>query len=62
MKLYAAARVIFCGGFLFVVMSLAVVVAAGIAVNDGAVKEHGKHLLHRKLRSTGMDTNAQLVQ
>ena len=62
MKLYAAARVIFCGGFLFVVMSLAVVVAAGVAVNDGAIEKHRQHLLHRKFRSTGMDTNAQLVQ
>jgi len=62
MKLYAAARVIFCGGFLFVVMSLAVVVTAGIAVNDGAVEKHRQHLLHRKLRSTGMNTDTQLVQ
>ena len=62
MKLYAAARVIFCGGFLFVVMSLAVVMAAGVAVNDGAVEEHRQDLLHRKLGCASMDTNAQLVQ
>ena len=43
-------------------MSVAVVMAAGIAVNDGAVEKHRQHLLHRKLRSTSMDTNAQLVQ
>ena len=48
--------------FLFVVMPLAVVVAAGVAVNDGAVEEHRKYLFHRKLGGTGMDTNAQLVQ
>lgn len=62
MKLYAAARVIFCGGFLFVVMSLAVVVAAGIAVNDGVVEKHCQHLLHRKFWRASVDTNAQLVQ
>ena len=62
MKLYAAARVIFCGGFLFVVMSLAVVVAAGVTVNDGAVEKHRQHLLHRKLGCTSMDTYTQLVQ
>ena len=62
MKLYAAARVIFCGGFLFVVMSLAVVMTAGVTVNDGAVEKHRQDLFHRKLRSTGMNTNAQLVQ
>lgn len=62
MKLYAAAKVIFCGGFLFVVMPLAVVVATGIAINNGAVEKHGKHLLHRKLGGASMDTNAQLVQ
>ena len=62
MKLYAAARVIFCGGFLFVVMSLAVVVTVGVAINDGAVEKHRQHLLHRKLGRASMDTNAQLVQ
>ncbi len=43
-------------------MPLAVVVAAGITVNDGAVEEHRQHLLHRKLWCAGMDVNAQLVQ
>ena len=62
MKLYAAARVIFCGGFLFVVMSLAMVVATGIAVYDGAIEKHRQHLLHRKFWRASMDTNAQLVQ
>ena len=62
MKLYAAARVIFYGGFLFVVMSLAVVMTAGVTVNDGAVEKHRQDLFHRKLRSTGMNTDTQLVQ
>ena len=62
MRLYAAARVIFCGGFLFVVMSLAVMVATRIAVNDGAVEKHRQHLFHRKLGCTSMDTYTQLVQ
>ena len=44
------------------VMSLAVMVATRIAVNDGAFKEHIQHLLHRKLGCAGMDANAQLVQ
>ena len=44
------------------VMSLAVVVATGIAVNDGAVEKHSRHLLHRKLGGASMDANAQLVQ
>ena len=48
--------------FLFVVMPLAVVVAAGVAVNDGAIEKHRQHLLHRKLGRASMDTNAQLVQ
>ena len=43
-------------------MSLAVVVAAGVAVNDGAVEEHRQHLLHRKLGSASVDADAQLVQ
>jgi hypothetical protein len=43
-------------------MALAVVVTAGIAVNDGAVEEHRQHLFHRKLGSASVDTNAQLVQ
>ena len=62
MKLYAAARVIFCGGFLFVVMSLAVVMTAGVTVNNGAVEKHRKYLLHRKFGGAGMNTNTQLVQ
>ena len=62
MKLYAAARVIFCGGFLFVVMSLTVVVTAGIAVNNGAIEKHRQHLLHRKFGGAGMNMNTQLVQ
>jgi hypothetical protein len=56
MKLYAAARVIFCGGFLFVVMSLAVVMTAGVTVNDGAVEKHRQDLFHRKLGCTSVDT------
>ena len=62
MRLYAAAKAIFCGGFLFVVMSLAMVMTAGVTVNDGAVEKHRQHLLHRKLGGASMDTNAQLVQ
>ena len=58
MKLYAAAKVIFCGGFLFVMMALAVVVTAGITINDGAVEKHRQHLLHRKLGCAGVNTNA----
>lgn len=44
------------------VMPLAVVVAAGVTVNDSVVEEHRQHLLHRKFGGAGMDTNAQLVQ
>jgi hypothetical protein len=44
------------------VMSLAMMVAAGVTINDGAVEEHGQHLLHGKFGSAGVDTNAQLVQ
>ena len=51
-----------CGGLLFVMMTLAVVVTAGIAVNDGAVEKHRQDLFHRKLGGASMDTNAQLVQ
>ena len=51
-----------CGGLLFVMMTLAVVVTAGIAVNDGAVEKHRQDLFHRKLGCASMDTNAQLVQ
>ena len=43
-------------------MPLAVVVAAGVAVNDGAVEEHGQHLLHGKLWRASVDADAQLVQ
>lgn len=39
-------------------MSLAVVVAAGIAVNDCAVEEHGQHLLHGKFGSASVDADA----
>jgi hypothetical protein len=49
-------KVIFCGGFLFVVMSLAVVMAAGVTVNDGAVEKHRQDLFHRKLVCTSVDT------
>ena len=52
----------FAAVFLFVMMPLAVVVAAGITVNDGAVEEHRQHLIHRKLGCASVDTNAQLVQ
>ena len=41
-----------------VVMPFAVVVAAGVAVNDGAVEEHRHDLLHRKLRSASVDADA----
>ena len=44
------------------VMPLAMMVAAGIAVNDGAIEEHRQHLLHRKFGGAGVDMNAQLVQ
>ena len=43
-------------------MSLAVVVAAGVAINDCTVEEHGQYLLHRKLGSASVDADAQLVQ
>jgi hypothetical protein len=45
-----------------VVVSLAVVVATGVAVNDGAIEEHRQDLLHRKLGGASVDTNTQLVQ
>ena len=44
------------------VMPLAVMVAVRVAVNDGAVKEHRQHLLHRKFGSTSVDEDTQLVQ
>ena len=52
----------FAAVFLFVVMSLAMVVAAGVAVNDGAIEKHGKHLSHRKLGCASVYADAQLVQ
>ena len=52
----------FAAVFLFVVVPLAVVVAAGVAVNDGAVEEHRNDLLHGKLGSASVDADAQLVQ
>ena len=45
-----------------VMMSLAMMVATGIAVNDGIVEVHGQHLLHGKFGSASMDADAQLVQ
>ncbi len=63
MRLYAAARFSYlCGGLLFVMMPFAVVVTAGVTINDGAVEKHRQHLLHRKLGCASMDANAQLVQ
>ena len=44
------------------VMPLAMMVAAGVTINDGAVEEHGQHLLHGKFGSASMDADAQLVQ
>ena len=44
------------------VMPLAVMVAAGVAINDGAVEEHGQHLLHGKLGGASVDSDAQLIQ
>ena len=44
-------------GFLMV-MPLAMVVAAGVAINDGAIEEHGQHLLHGKFGSASMDADA----
>ena len=41
-----------------VMMSLTMVVAAGVAVNDGAIEEHRQHLLHGKLWSASMDADA----
>ena len=43
---------------LLMVMPLAVVVTAGVAVNDGIVKEHGQHLLHGKIGSASVDADA----
>ena len=40
------------------VMSLAVMVAAGVTVNDGAIEEHRQHLLHGKLWSACVDADA----
>ena len=44
------------------VMPLAMVVAAGVAINNGAVEEHRQHLFHRKFGSASVDADAQLVQ
>ncbi len=44
------------------VMSLAMVVTAGVAVNGGAVEEHRHDLLHGKFESTSVDEDTQLVQ
>ena len=43
-------------------MPLAVVVAAGVAVDDGIIEEHRQHLLHRKFGSASVDADAKLVQ
>ncbi len=42
------------------VMPLAMMVAAGVTINDGAVEEHGQHLLHGKFGSASVDADAQL--
>ena len=44
------------------VVSFAMVVAAGVAINDSAVEEHRHHLLYRKLRCASVYVNAQLVE
>ena len=44
------------------VMPLAMMVAAGVTINDGAVEEHRNDLLHGKLGSASVDADAQLVQ
>ena len=44
-----------------VVMPLAMVVAAGVAVNDGAVEEHRQYLLHGKIGSTSVDADAFIL-
>ena len=38
-------------------MPLAMVVAAGVAVNDGAIEEHRQHLLHGKFGSASVDAD-----
>ena len=43
-------------------MPLAVVVAAGVTINDGTIEEHRQHLLHGKLGCASVDADAQLVQ
>ena len=49
--------VVFCD-FVGGVMPLAMMVAAGVAINDGAIEEHGQHLLHGKLWSASVDADA----
>lgn len=44
------------------VMPLAVVVAAGVAVNDSVVEEHRHDLFHGKLGGASVDADTQLVQ
>ena len=39
-------------------MPLAMMVAAGVTINDGAVEEHGQHLLHGKFGSACVDADA----
>ena len=43
-------------------MPLAVVVAAGVAVDDGIIEEHRQHLLHGKFGSASVDADTQQVQ
>ena len=45
-------------GIVLMVMSLAVMVAAGVTVNDGAVEEHRENLLYGKSGGTSMDADA----
>ena len=49
-------------GIVLMVMPLAVMVAAGVAINDGAIEKHRQHLLHGKFGSSGVDSDAQLIQ
>ncbi len=44
------------------VVTFAMMVAARVAVNDGAVEEHRHHLLHRKFWGTSVNANAQLAE
>ena len=43
---------------LFVMMSIAVMVAVRVAVNDGTIEEHCQHLFHGKLGSASVDADA----